>query len=244
MTGLERLVEMLAPAELRRVADSLVMDAIPRRAVRGLAVDKRDPVEQELTTVLQVFGSPVAVAATLRAIATAAEYVPEPPTMVWSGPQLSGDSVRTTAAIIRLVDDAEESILASTYSGTAAAPFVQALARAAQRKLAITVVVDVSQRRDTAEAISAAVPRARVLGFCDAQTGVARLQHSKVLVIDSHTALVTSANLSYAAVENNLEAGLLVHDSTLASQISRRFADLEAAGCLRGIGDIPGPTKW
>ncbi len=185
--------------------------------------------------VLSAFGNREAVAATLRVIASTVERTPSPPTLVWSGPQLPGDSVRTTAAVVRLIDEAEESVLASTYSGTATAPFVQALRRAAQRRLAITVVCDVSQRRDCAEEIRGAVPRARVLGYCDSETGQPRMQHSKVLVIDDRAALVTSANLSYAAVELNLETGVLVDDAAFASQITRRFADLLAAGNLREV---------
>lgn len=235
LSQLEPLGALLAPTELRRVADSLVIDGVARRAVRSLSAEKRDSAEALVRAVLEAFGSRHAVAATLRAIAATAERVPEPPTLVWSGPQLHGDSVRTTSAIVRLIDEAEESVLASTYSGTATAPFVQALVRAAQRKVAITVVADVSQQRSCAEAIRGAVPRARVLGFYDAETGKARMQHSKVLVIDGRIALVTSANLSYSAVETNLEAGLLVHDTSVASQITRRFADLVAAGSLRDL---------
>lgn len=235
LASLEPLGALLAPTELRRVADSLVIDGMPRRAVRSLAADKRGQAEGLVREILQGFTNKHAVAATLRAIAATAERVPTPPTLVWSGPQLPGDSVRTTSAIVRLIDEAEESVLASTYSGTATAPFVQALLRAARRKLSITVIADVSQQKDCAEAIRGAVPRARVLGFHDSVTGTARMQHSKVLVIDGHTALVTSANLSYAAVEKNLEAGLLVHDTSIASQITRRFADLQAAGSLRDL---------
>jgi phosphatidylserine/phosphatidylglycerophosphate/cardiolipin synthase-like enzyme len=229
------LSELLVPTELRRVADSLAIDGVARRAVRTLAPEKRAAAEEHVAAVLSAFGSREAVAATLRVIASTVERTPSPPTLVWSGPQLPGDSVRTTAAVVRLIDEAEESVLASTYSGTATAPFVQALRRAAQRRLAITVVCDVSQRRDCAEAIRGAVPRARVLGYCDPETGQPRMQHSKVLVIDDRAALVTSANLSYAAVELNLEAGVLIEDFALASQITRRFADLLAAGNLQDL---------
>ncbi|MGQ7297908.1 DISARM system phospholipase D-like protein DrmC [Quadrisphaera sp. KR29] len=230
---LEPLAALLGPSELRRVADGLDIDRAPRRATRSLAPEKRDRAEELVRGVIDGFGNHRAVAAALRAIASTAERVPPPPTLVWSSPQLPGDSVRTTSAIVRMIDDAEESVLASTYSGGATAPFVEALARAAQRRVRITVVADVSNCRESAEAIGRAVPRVRMLGFYDADSGQPRLQHSKVLVIDGRIALVTSANLSYAAVEKNLEAGLLVHGTHVASQITRRFADLVANGNLR-----------
>lgn len=189
-----------------------------------------------LSELVPEFGAPRALAAALRVAARTMERQPEPPTVVWSGPQLPGDSVRTTDAIERLIDEAEESVLASTYSGSATAPFVQALRRAASRKLTITIVADVVRQRDCAYAIASAVPRAKVYGYhYDHQSG-AGYQHSKVLVIDGQISLVTSANLSAAALERHLEAGLLVCDVSVASAIVRRISDLVNAGYLRPLG--------
>ena len=154
---------------------------------------------------------------------------------MWSGPHLQGDSIRTTEAIVRLIDEAEESVLASTYSGSASAPFVQALRRAAQRKVTITLVADVIQRSETASALARAVPRATVYGYHHKIADKAGLQHSKVLVIDGRFTLVTSANLSLAAVERNLEAGVLLDDPVVASRVSRRVADLVASEHLREV---------
>ncbi|MDQ0425573.1 DISARM system phospholipase D-like protein DrmC [Cellulomonas iranensis] len=232
---LAALVGLLTPSELRRVAASLEATGRARRAAREVAPDRAPAVGVALAAVVSSFGNATALAAALRVIADAAEDRPEPPVVVWSGPQLQGDSVRTTEAIVRLIDDAEESVLASTYSGSSGAPFVQALRRAAQRKVAITLVVDVVERAETARALAHAVPRATVYGYHHEVRGQVGLQHSKILVIDGRFTLVTSANLSVAAVERHLEAGVLLDDPAVASRVSRRVADLVASAHLRQV---------
>lgn len=232
---LAALAGLLTPTELRRVAASLEATGRARRAAREVAPDRAAAVGPALVAVVSAFGNSTALAAALRVIADAAEDRPEPPVVVWSGPQLEGDSIRTTDAIVRLIDEAEESILASTYSGSEHAPFVQALRRAAQRKVSITVVVDVVLQEQTARAIARAVPRASVYGYHHRVGPQAGLQHSKVLVIDGRHSLVTSANLSTAAVERNLETGVLLDDPTVAAAISRRLADLVASEHLREL---------
>lgn len=232
---LAALAGMLTPSELRRVAASLEATGRARRAAREVAPDRAAVVGPLLVAVASAFGNPGALAAALRVIADAAENRPEPPVVVWSGPQLQGDSVRTTEAIVRLIDEAEESVLASTYSGSGGAPFVKALRRAAQRKVAITLVVDVVQQGETARVLARAVPRANVYGYHHHVGEHPGLQHSKVLVIDGRYSFVTSANLSTAAIERHLEAGVLLDDPTIAGRIARRVADLVAAEYLREL---------
>jgi len=234
--ALDRLSALLSPTELGRVADGLRIDGAARRAARTVSGEKRGECVALLEDVLDAFGDAGLLAATLTTIAVAAARHPSPPVLVWSGPQLPGDSVRTTEAIVRLIDEAEESVLASTYSATVDGAFVTALRRAAERKLQITVIADVAKLGDIARAIATAIPRATLLGYHYSAGHWSGVQHSKFLVIDGRTSLVTSANLSTQAVEMNLEAGVLIQDDPgFASQIVRRVADLVASEHLRPL---------
>lgn len=234
--ALDRLSTLLSPTELSRVADGLRIDGGARRAARTVSGEKRGECVALLVGALDQFSDAGLLAATLSTIAAAAARHPSPPTLVWSGPHLPGDSVRTTEAIVRLIDEAEESVLASTYSATVDGAFVTALRRAADRKLQITVIADVAKLGGTARAIATAIPRATLLGYHHSSGQWHGVQHSKFLVIDGRATLVTSANLSTQAVEMNLEAGVLIEDDpTFASQIARRVADLVASGHLREL---------
>ena len=47
--------------------------------------------------------------------------------------------------------------------------------------------------------------------------------HAKALVVDDEAAFVTSANLTEAAFDRNLELGVLSRDRALASGLARHF---------------------
>lgn len=148
---------------------------------------------------------------------------------VWSGPTFNGDGDHTTAALAHLIDTAVEDVFASTYSATLDSDFVSALWRAIARGVRTTVLLDSTVNNGgVAAQLKARLAGARFLTYL-APGGQYALQHSKVLIVDSKIAFVTSANLSRAAAENNLEAGVVIHDVQFASKMRQRFAKLRAA---------------
>src|SRR5690606_18710156 len=62
--------------------------------------------------------------------------------------------------------------------------------------------------------------------------GVKRVLHAKAIVADDEKLFVTSANLTEAAFDHNIEAGLLVRDSVLAVSMVRHFMGLIEDGVL------------
>jgi phosphatidylserine/phosphatidylglycerophosphate/cardiolipin synthase-like enzyme len=56
--------------------------------------------------------------------------------------------------------------------------------------------------------------------------------HAKAVVADDDTVFVTSANLTEAALERNIELGLLVRDRALAGSIVAHFRGLIEGGLL------------
>lgn len=56
--------------------------------------------------------------------------------------------------------------------------------------------------------------------------------HAKCVVADERWSLLTSANLTEAAQERNIEAGILLEDVRFAKRVSRQFAQLVERGRL------------
>jgi phosphatidylserine/phosphatidylglycerophosphate/cardiolipin synthase-like enzyme len=56
--------------------------------------------------------------------------------------------------------------------------------------------------------------------------------HAKALVVDGHSALVGSANLTQRALTANLEVGVLVRDPAVAQAIEAHVHELVANGVL------------
>jgi phosphatidylserine/phosphatidylglycerophosphate/cardiolipin synthase-like enzyme len=53
------------------------------------------------------------------------------------------------------------------------------------------------------------------------------------VIIDSRDVLLTNANMTNAAYENNIEVGLLCRGGTTARRVQRQFDSLVARGVLR-----------
>jgi cardiolipin synthase A/B len=60
--------------------------------------------------------------------------------------------------------------------------------------------------------------------------------HAKIAIADRNTVLLTSANLTSKAANDNLEAGLLIKGGDLGERLSRHIDDLRANGILQSIG--------
>jgi phosphatidylserine/phosphatidylglycerophosphate/cardiolipin synthase-like enzyme len=63
----------------------------------------------------------------------------------------------------------------------------------------------------------------------DGPTGVL---HAKAVVADGEVVFLTSANLTEAALDRNIELGLLVRDRALAASLARHFQVLIERGLL------------
>ncbi len=59
--------------------------------------------------------------------------------------------------------------------------------------------------------------------------------HAKALVIDDEALFVTSANLTEAALDRNIEVGILVRDRALAATVSSHFRGLIDRGLLNPL---------
>jgi phosphatidylserine/phosphatidylglycerophosphate/cardiolipin synthase-like enzyme len=65
--------------------------------------------------------------------------------------------------------------------------------------------------------------------------GAGGVLHAKAVVADDEAVFVTSANLTEAAFERNIEVGLLVRDRTLAATLSSHFRGLIDRGLLHPL---------
>ncbi len=226
------LASRLKPALASKLASSLEIDGRLSKALEQLPLDA--PERDALEAASELVGAP-ALAGILRGLVVAAKANSTDLRAVWSGPTFDGDGDHTTSALAFLIDEAQEDVFASTYSASLDSAFVAALWRAIARGVSVTVLVD-SKLRDgeTAAMLHKRLAGARFWTY-RAEPGVYAVQHSKVVVIDSRSVLVTSANLSVAAEERNLEAGVIIHDASFASKMRQRFDGLRAAGAIEDL---------
>lgn len=173
--------------------------------------------------------------------------------LVWTGPERLGASTRDTKVVVaQLFARAQRSVLVSSYSlGSGALLFAPLAARMAEiPALRVRMFFDITVGDDrvagsrTREAYEARFVQRFLASqwrglripevFHDPRTiDNAQISfHAKCIVIDDEIALVTSANTSAAAQEENIEAGVLIEDRLFALTLGRQFDDLVSAGQL------------
>lgn len=217
-----------APTALA-LASSLEIDGVKSKALELIPAGHK--ATNSFNICFDIFG-PESLVLVLRGIAQALSSSDSEIHAVWSGPTFDGDGDHTTKALAHLIDEANEDVFASTYSATADSDFVNALWRAVARSVKVTVLLDAKiQEGATAEMLKNKLKGAKFYKYVP-KSGSYGVQHSKVIIVDSKLALVTSANLSKAGAEKNLEAGVLVRNPRFASQLRSRFRQLAISGAL------------
>jgi len=168
------------------------------------------------------------------------------PTFVWSGPEVAGLHARDTRRVYeQLLGSAARSAWVATYAFFDGPRAFEVLARRMDDApdVAVTLLLNVQRRRGDTTGADRLVRRfadrfwteewpgaTRPRVFYDPRSldpaGGAGVLHAKAVVVDDEAVFVTSANLTAAALDRNIEIGLLVRDRTLAATVTRHFTTL------------------
>ena len=192
-----------------------------------------------------------AAAVWIRTVERAAARAPRPD-LVWSGPEVSGLHARDTRRVYEeLLGSAERSVWVSTYAFFDGPRAFEVLARRmdARPALRVTLLLNIQRKRGDTTAPEQLVRRFADRFWKTDWPGLSRpsvvydpraldlegpggVLHAKAVVADDEAVFVTSANLTEAALERNIELGLLVRDRALAASVSSHFRGLIDRGLL------------
>lgn len=175
------------------------------------------------------------------------------PDLVWSGPEVAGVHARDTRQVFEeLLGSAKISLWACTYAFFDGPKAFEVLAKNmdANPSLTATLLINIQRGRgDTTTADQLVrkfadrfwkvewpgISRPRV--FYDPRSleldGPGAVLHAKAMVVDDERVLVTSANFTEAALDRNIELGLLMRDRAMAASIKAHFQGLADSGMLR-----------
>lgn len=175
--------------------------------------------------------------------------------LVWSGPEVPGLHARDTRRVYEeLLGSAERSVWASTYAFFDGPKAFEILARRmdASPELRVTLLLNIQRKRGDTAAAEQLVRKfadhfwktdwpgaSRPSVYYDPRAldleGPTGVLHAKAVVVDDEALFVTSANLTEAALDRNIEVGLLVRDRALALSLSSHFRGLIDRGLLRPL---------
>jgi phosphatidylserine/phosphatidylglycerophosphate/cardiolipin synthase-like enzyme len=148
-------------------------------------------------------------------------------TLVVTGPESTGTPVRLTSqVVVDLIDRAKERILIVSFAAYRIAAVIEALDKAVNRGVVVDLILE-SPENLIGGGGSGAYSRFRVYSWPIAERSpVTAKLHAKAIVVDGERALLTSANLTNAAFDANVEIGILCEGGTFASQIQGHFLGL------------------
>ncbi len=175
------------------------------------------------------------------------------PDLVWSGPEVPGIHARDTRQVFEeLLSSVTSSLWACTYAFFDGPKAFQVLAKNmdGNPSLRVTLLLNIQRSRGDSTTTDQLVRKfadrfwkvewpgtARPRVFYDPRAldldGPGGVLHAKAMVVDDERVLVTSANFTEAALDRNIELGLLVRDRAMAASIIAHFQGLVEAGRLR-----------
>jgi phosphatidylserine/phosphatidylglycerophosphate/cardiolipin synthase-like enzyme len=175
------------------------------------------------------------------------------PDLVWSGPTAPGVHTRNTRQVYdELIAAATRSIWISTYAYYDGQHAFKSLAdrMSAVAGLQVRILLNIARRHDDlrpgAEVAAKFAERfwshdwpgpVRPSVYYDPRSvepgGPDGVLHAKAIVVDDRAAFVTSANLTEAAFDRNIEVGILSRDHLLATSLAKHFRLLIDHGRLQ-----------
>jgi phosphatidylserine/phosphatidylglycerophosphate/cardiolipin synthase-like enzyme len=204
-----------------------------------------DGVVEALSKLMNMGITGPAASAWIRAVEETAMRTPKPD-LVWSGPEVPGVHARDTRRVFEeLLGSADHSIWACTYAYFDGPKAFEVLARRMDGKtgLSVTLLLNIQRRRGDTTAADELVRKfadrfwktdwpgsSRPRVYYDPRSveldGPAGVLHAKAVVADSEAVFLTSANLTEAALDRNIEIGLLFRDRALATNVLSHFRGL------------------
>lgn len=177
------------------------------------------------------------------------------PQLVWSGPEASGPAGDTGVVYEQLFSSAKQSLWVASFVRDHDPDVFSELAANIDTTPALEVrlLLNIDRRRrekDRKHRNKTVVRRFadtfwrqwpgehRPLVYYDRRSVDLRARgklHAKAVVADEERVFVTSANLTFAAWDDNVELGLLVRDRALAKGIVTHFQRLIDLDCLRQL---------
>lgn len=181
----------------------------------------------------------VAVAAAMRAAATAVATVraEHAVSLVWTGPPTEALGLRSTRAVLHtLVANATESLVLISFATFDVDDLATNLAQAAARGVDVALILETPDHPGGPLNLNPPHPFAALRGCArfyrwpaesrQVEFAAGARLHAKCVIADRRSALITSANLTSAGINDNIELGVLLDAGPLPERLHRHFGQL------------------
>lgn len=156
--------------------------------------------------------------------------------VVVTGPDTPDAPVRLTSEVVRqLIDQAAERVTLVSYAAYQMPSVIAALDSAVARGAAVSLILESAEKLDGGGGAHA-YARFRTFHWpIDRRDPPDAKLHAKAVIIDAKDVLLTSANMTNAAYDKNIELGVLCRGGGVAHQVQHHFDALIATGVLKEV---------
>jgi len=164
--------------------------------------------------------------------------------LVWTGPDSALVPIRQTAQVLTaLIDEAKTRLFIVSFVAYRLGPVIEALQRAVARGVRLSILLEQFSDRggsvstDSMKTLKNNVPQAVIYEWnkeLQSKEGGASV-HAKCAVADGQIAFITSANLTEAAMERNMELGVLLRGGPTPQILEDHLESLAQTKHIRPI---------
>ena len=188
--------------------------------------------------------TPRELAAAIRGASASASLIEEREQiqMVWTGPQTDFVASRhTSQVLLEVIKAAESKLFMTSFVAYKIEKVLNALDDAVARRVKVGILLEASVKDggkvdiDSIDIFRESVPAALIYTWrpsSESKSAWSGTVHAKCAVADDKTAFITSANLTGAALERNMELGVLFRGGNIPDKLFRHFEALIATGVI------------
>jgi cardiolipin synthase len=153
--------------------------------------------------------------------------------IVVTGPDSPAAPVRLTSEVVKqLIDGACQRVTLVSYAAYQIPAVIAALDAAVAREVRVDLILESPEHLEGGGG-TAAYSKYRTYHWpSDQREPPDAKLHAKAVIVDSRDVLLTSANMTNAAYDKNIELGVLCRGGTIAAKVQTHFDALIARGVL------------
>ena len=164
--------------------------------------------------------------------------------LVWTGPSNGIVPIRHTAQILKgLIDESKKRLFLVSFVAYNIVPILDAVQRAIERGVDVSILLEQSKEHggsldmDSILMIRKKLPIVRIYEWdrAHSEAFVSGRVHAKCAAADGRLALITSANLTEAALERNMELGVFFNGGDVPAHLQKHLESLVVSRQLKQI---------
>jgi phosphatidylserine/phosphatidylglycerophosphate/cardiolipin synthase-like enzyme len=153
--------------------------------------------------------------------------------VVVTGPDSLAAPMRLTSEVVRqMIDQATKRVTLVSYAAYRMPAIVAALDDAVARHVTVSLILESTSKLEWGGGADAYAKHRVYHWPVDRRQPPGARLHAKAVIVDSQDVLLTSANMTAAAYDKNIELGVLCRGGGIAMQVQRHFDALIARGVL------------